>query len=94
MYSQDRKWDDHNNFLVCVYNVSPEIPYAILKVPINSSAQDVLAQAMVKARRLENPSRFVLVEELEWANNTNQGGEITKGKVQQQQRRKQQRVQF
>lgn len=84
MWLKDRKWDDHNNFLVCVYNVSPEIPYAILKVPINSSAQDVLAQAMVKARRLENPSRFVLVEELEWANNANQ--------VQQQQRRKQQRV--
>lgn len=60
-------WDEDDNFLVCIYNVSPEIPYAILKVPLGSTAQDVLAQALVKARRLEDPMRFVLVEELEWA---------------------------
>ncbi|XP_055677363.1 1-phosphatidylinositol 4,5-bisphosphate phosphodiesterase epsilon-1-like isoform X3 [Lutzomyia longipalpis] len=59
-------WDDADNFLVCIYNVSPDIPYAILKVPIGSTAQDVLAQALIKARRLENPSNFVLVEELEY----------------------------
>lgn len=60
-------WEEADTFLVCVYNVSPEIPYAILKVPLSSSAQDVLAQALVKARRMEDPARFVLVEELEWA---------------------------
>jgi len=59
-------WDEADTFLVCIYNVSPEIPYAILRVPVSSSAQDVLAQALVKARRMENPSKFVLVEELEW----------------------------
>ncbi|XP_059477759.1 uncharacterized protein LOC132198045 isoform X2 [Neocloeon triangulifer] len=79
-----RSWDDHDNFLVCVYNVSPEIPYAILKVPLGSSAQDVLAQALVKARRLEDPTKFVLVEELEWAGGAQQS--------QQPQRRKQQRI--
>ncbi|XP_065340527.1 uncharacterized protein LOC135939859 isoform X4 [Cloeon dipterum] len=79
-----RSWDDHDNFLVCVYNVSPEIPYAILKVPLGSSTQDVLAQALVKARRLEDPTKFVLVEELEWAGGAQQS--------QQPQRRKQQRV--
>lgn len=63
---QARTWDEADNFLVCVYNVSPEIPYAILKVPLTACAQDVLAQALVKARRLEDPVRFVLVEELEW----------------------------
>lgn len=51
---------------MCIYNVSPEIPYAILKVPLNACAQDVLAQALVKARRLEDPMNFVIVEELEW----------------------------
>ncbi|RZF45196.1 hypothetical protein LSTR_LSTR009967 [Laodelphax striatellus] len=61
-----RTWDEADNFLVCVYNVSPEIPYAILKVPLSACAQDVLAQALVKARRMEDPTRFVLVEELEW----------------------------
>ncbi|XP_057336827.1 1-phosphatidylinositol 4,5-bisphosphate phosphodiesterase epsilon-1-like [Microplitis mediator] len=59
-------WDEADTFLVCIYNVSPEIPYAILRVPVTSSAQDVLAQALVKARRMEDPSKFALVEELEW----------------------------
>ncbi|XP_072761213.1 1-phosphatidylinositol 4,5-bisphosphate phosphodiesterase epsilon-1 isoform X2 [Anoplolepis gracilipes] len=59
-------WDETDTFLVCIYNVSPEIPYAILRVPVSSSAQDVLAQALIKARRMESPSKFALVEELEW----------------------------
>lgn len=59
-------WDDDDTFLVCIYNVSPDIPYAILKAPINASAQDVLAQSLLKARRMENPNNFVLIEELEY----------------------------
>lgn len=59
-------WEENDTFLVCIYNVSPEIPYAILKVPLNACAQDVLAQALVKARRMEDPMNFVIVEELEW----------------------------
>ncbi|XP_024084473.1 1-phosphatidylinositol 4,5-bisphosphate phosphodiesterase epsilon-1-like isoform X1 [Cimex lectularius] len=65
---QARTWDEADNFLVCVHNVSPEIPYAILKVPLSACAQDVLAQALVKARRMEDPTRFVLLEELKWGN--------------------------
>lgn len=59
-------WEENDTFLVCIYNVSPEIPYCILKVPLNACAQDVIAQALVKARRLEDPTKFVIVEELEW----------------------------
>lgn len=59
-------WDDDDTFLVCVYNVSPDIPYAILKAPINATAQEVLAQSLVKARRMEDPNSFVLIEELEY----------------------------
>lgn len=59
-------WDDTESFLVCICNVSPDIPYAILKVPVNATAQDVLAQSLVKARRMEDPNNFVLVEELEF----------------------------
>lgn len=66
---QPKTWDDADNFLVCVYNVSDDIPYAILKVPVSACAQDVLAQALIKARRLENPAQFVLVEELEYGGN-------------------------
>lgn len=53
-------------YLVCVYNVSSDQPYAILKAPKNSTAQDIIAQALVKARRVEDPVNFVLVEELEY----------------------------
>lgn len=60
-----------DNFLVCVFNVSYDIPYAILRVPIKSTAQDVLAQALLKARRLDNPNNFVLVEELNYSNKSN-----------------------
>ena len=63
---QLKSWEETDTFLVCVHNVSPEIPYAILKVPVSACAQDVLAQALVKARRMEDPTRFVLMEELEW----------------------------
>ncbi|XP_023223275.1 1-phosphatidylinositol 4,5-bisphosphate phosphodiesterase epsilon-1-like isoform X2 [Centruroides sculpturatus] len=60
-------WNDkEESFLICVYNVSPNQPYAILKAPISSTAQDIIAQALIKARRLEDPSRFVLVEEMEY----------------------------
>lgn len=53
-------------FLVCVYNVSPEQPYAILKAPITSTSQDIIAQVLVKARRMEDPASFVLVEQVEY----------------------------
>ncbi|XP_046989883.1 1-phosphatidylinositol 4,5-bisphosphate phosphodiesterase epsilon-1-like [Schistocerca americana] len=73
---QLRPWEETDTFLVCVYNVSPEIPYAILKVPVSACAQDVLAQALVKARRMEDPARFVLVEELEWSSGS--GSSVTR----------------
>ncbi|XP_071051553.1 1-phosphatidylinositol 4,5-bisphosphate phosphodiesterase epsilon-1-like isoform X1 [Onthophagus taurus] len=64
--SPTNTWLENDTFLVCIYNVSPQIPYAILKVPLNACSQDVLAQALVKARRLEEPLNFVIVEELEF----------------------------
>ena len=58
------------HFVVCVYNVSPDIPYAMLRVPLKATAQDVLAQALLKARRFDNPNNFLLLEEIQ-PNNTN-----------------------
>ncbi|KAH9630567.1 hypothetical protein HF086_016071 [Spodoptera exigua] len=49
-----------DSFLVCVHNVSHEIPYAILK-------------ALTKARCHDDPKRFVLVEELEWGGRAGTG---------------------
>ncbi|XP_069959980.1 1-phosphatidylinositol 4,5-bisphosphate phosphodiesterase epsilon-1 isoform X3 [Cherax quadricarinatus] len=70
-------WEEEDNFLVCVYNVSSQIPYTILKAPTSSTAQDILAQALVKARRMEDPARFVLVEELEYGQLTELTGGTT-----------------
>ncbi|KAG5673905.1 hypothetical protein PVAND_003906 [Polypedilum vanderplanki] len=58
------------HFVVCIYNVSPDIPYAMLRVPLKATAQDVLAQALLKARRFDNPNNFVLLEEIQ-PNNAN-----------------------
>lgn len=58
------------HFVVCVYNVSPDIPYAMLRVPLKATAQDVLAQALLKARRFEHPNNFLLLEEIQ-PNNAN-----------------------
>ncbi|XP_071477015.1 uncharacterized protein [Diadema antillarum] len=56
-------------FLVWVYNVSQEQPYTVFTALTSSTAQDIIAQAMAKAHRLDaNPSNFVLVEDVykEW----------------------------
>ncbi|KAH7981249.1 hypothetical protein HPB49_022648 [Dermacentor silvarum] len=63
------EWSDGEEtqtYLVCVYNVSADQPYAILKAPISSTAQDIIAQALMKARRAEDPINFVLVEQMEY----------------------------
>ncbi|XP_063632308.1 1-phosphatidylinositol 4,5-bisphosphate phosphodiesterase epsilon-1-like [Cydia splendana] len=62
-----------DSFLVCVHNVSHEIPYAILKVPLNATAAYVVYQALTKARCQDDPKRFVLVEELEWGGRAGAG---------------------
>lgn len=61
-------WNDdtEDTFLVCIYNVSPDQPYAILKAPTCSSSQDIIAQALLKARRMEDPRNFVIIEEIEY----------------------------
>ncbi|XP_063888080.1 1-phosphatidylinositol 4,5-bisphosphate phosphodiesterase epsilon-1-like isoform X4 [Scylla paramamosain] len=71
-------WEEEDTFLVCVYNVASQIPYTILKAPTSSTAQDILAQALVKARRMEDPTRFVLVEELEYGQLTEMAGSSAK----------------
>lgn len=64
--NKSHSWDEIPTFLVCIYNVSEERSYVILKVPTTATAQDILAVVLVKARRMENPISFILVEEVEW----------------------------
>ena len=45
--------EEEETFLVCVHNVSPEIPYAILKCRIADTAKDILLQALLKVRPLD-----------------------------------------
>ena len=54
----------NTTFLVCVHNVSDAQPYAILRAPVSSTAQDIIVQVLHKARRMEAPEEFVLIEEL------------------------------
>ncbi|CAB3224475.1 unnamed protein product [Arctia plantaginis] len=71
--TQDEEPRRPDSFLVCVHNVSHEIPYAILKVPLNATASYVVYQALTKARCHDDPKRFVLVEELEWGGRAGTG---------------------
>lgn len=40
--------EEEETFLVCVHNVSPEIPYVILKCRVADTAKDILHQALLK----------------------------------------------
>ncbi|KAG1665245.1 1-phosphatidylinositol 4,5-bisphosphate phosphodiesterase epsilon-1 [Nymphon striatum] len=43
----ENDWEDEEEmFLVCVYNVSPDQPYTILRAPVSSTAQDIITQVL------------------------------------------------
>lgn len=44
-------------FLVCIHDVSPDIPYAILKVSAQATAGEVLRQALFKGRSTADPDK-------------------------------------
>ena len=46
--AEEEEEEEEETFLVCVHNVSPEIPYVILKCRVADSARDVLHQALLK----------------------------------------------
>lgn len=83
-FEEFSRWSDEplENFLVCVYNVSPDQPYAILKTAACSTSQDIISQALLKARRMEDPKDYVIVEEIETfaSGNFNESGTIIKGR--------------
>jgi len=70
-------WTDDTieNFLVCIYNVSEDQPYAILKASVSCTAQDIIGQALLKARRMESQQNFVLLEEIEMENDPGNSGQ-------------------
>jgi len=63
-------------FLVCVHNVSPDHPYAILRVPVKSTAADVIAQVLQKSRGTTDASEFSLVEELQTQATATESGTV------------------
>lgn len=71
--------EEHENetFLVCIYNVSNDQPYTILKSSVKSSSQEIITQALLKAHRVEDPKSFVIVEEVENFSDPNQSESST-----------------
>jgi len=70
------EWTDDglsDTFLVCIYNVSIDQPYTILKASTGSTAADIISQALVKARRPESHRELALIEELEYYSDANAG---------------------
>lgn len=54
--AEEDEEEEEETFLVCVHNVSPEIPYAILKCRVSDTAKDILHQALLKVR---SPSHLI-----------------------------------
>ena len=48
--AEEEEEEEEETFLVCVHNVSPEIPYAILKGRVTDTAKDILLQALLKVK--------------------------------------------
>ena len=69
----------NDTFLVCIYDVSPDQPYTILKANTASTASDIIRQALAKARRPESHTEFALIEELEYYSDTNSADGQTSG---------------
>ncbi|PAA93000.1 hypothetical protein BOX15_Mlig030242g1, partial [Macrostomum lignano] len=61
----DTESDDSMPFLVCVYNVTQDQPYTVLKAFVTSTAADIVKLAVLKSRNTTiSPEDFSLVEEV------------------------------
>jgi hypothetical protein len=56
--AEEEEEEEEETFLVCVHNVSPEIPYAILKGRVTDTAKDILLQALLKVRLADFDFKF------------------------------------
>jgi hypothetical protein len=56
--AEEEEEEEEETFLVCVHNVSPEIPYAILKGRVTDTAKDILLQALLKVKSLTDPTEL------------------------------------
>ncbi|XP_041938139.1 1-phosphatidylinositol 4,5-bisphosphate phosphodiesterase epsilon-1 isoform X2 [Alosa sapidissima] len=68
--SQEVKSGEEEMFFVQVHDVSPEQPHTVIKAPRHSTAQDIIRQALSKAKYSysilsnPNPGDYVLLEEV------------------------------
>lgn len=66
--------EEADNFLVCIFNVSPGVAHTILQVSKAASALQVIAAALAKSRSRDDPRAFVLIEETTVADARKKGG--------------------
>ncbi|CAI4232602.1 unnamed protein product [Auanema sp. JU1783] len=53
-----------DTFLVCVHNVTEDLPYSILRTSVHSTANDIIKQILLRTNRATaDENEFVLVEE-------------------------------
>jgi len=62
---EEDEQEESDRFLVCVFNVSLGVAHTILQASRTSTAAQVVAQALSKSRRTEDPASFVLIEQTE-----------------------------
>ena len=63
---EEEQQDGRDDFLVCIFDVSPTVAHTMIKVSKASTTRDVIKLALERGRRGEiDPSAFVLLEEQE-----------------------------
>ena len=63
---KEEQQDGRDDFLVCIFDVSPTVAHTMIKVSKASTTRDVIKLALERGRRGEiDPSAFVLLEEQE-----------------------------
>ena len=62
----EQQQDGRDDFLVCIFDVSPTVAHTMIKVSKASTTRDVIKLALERGRRGEiDPGAFVLLEEQE-----------------------------
>ena len=63
---EEEKQDGRDDFLVCIFDVSPTVTHTMIRVAKASTTREVIKLALDKGRRGDSdPSSFVLIEEQE-----------------------------
>ena len=79
---EEQEQDNKDDFLVCIFNVSPTVAHTIFTASKASTTREVIRLALERGRRAEaDPGAFVLVEEQEVREGKGKKGKRTERRI-------------